>query len=275
MPIPREIPCTHSHQNSNVSPVHIDNKRVTETSRLSPLAAGVLFVTALLKFRGAILKVFRVLAIALLLVFVGSSVRADGGGDGQPKLGGSGPGSPNCNSFQASSNANGAINADCTVNGSTATTIIFAAPDSGTNGGLTCTAQQLTAIGWTQNANVQTNVNGVLIDECSFTAPTASNVSLQDIGNAILESLFAPTGNSSCQCNWDNFIFGIPVGCDITVTTNGDSPNQLFAPNTQFDVAPAASTLVPFPEPGTLWLMFFGLAGLAIVHRRFARKLIA
>jgi hypothetical protein len=239
------------------------------------LAAEVPFLTALLEFRGAILKVFRVLAIASLMVFVGSPVRADGGADGQPKLGGSGPGSPNCNSFQASANTKGAINADCTVNGSTATTIIFAAPDAGTNGGLTCSARQLTAIGWTQNANMQTGINGVLTDECSFTAPTAATVTLQDIGNAILESLFTPTGNSSCQCNWDNFIFGIPVGCDITVTTSGDSPNQLFDPNTQFDVAPTASSLIPFPEPGTLWLLVFGLTGLAIMHRKFARKSIA
>jgi hypothetical protein len=252
-----------------------ENKRVTEAFCLIPLVAEMPFVTVPLTFRGASLRLLRVLAVTSLLVFAGISVRADGGGDGQPKLGGAGPGSPNCNSFQASANAEGAINADCTVSGSTATTIIFAAPDAGTNGGLTCTAQQLTAIGWTQNANVQTNINGILTDECSFTAPTASNVTLQDIGNAILESLFNPTGNSSCQCNWDNFIFGIPVGCDITVTTNGDSPNQLFDPNTQFDVAPTVSTLIPFPEPGTLWLLSFGLAGLAITHRKFARKSIA
>lgn len=221
------------------------------------------------------MKLIKVISVAALLAFTLTTVRADSGGDGQPKLGGSGPGSPNCNSFQASTDANGAINADCTVNGNTATTIIFAAPDAGTNGGLTCSAQQLVAIGWTQNANTQSTVNGVVIDECSFTAPTASAVTLQDIGNAILESIFTPTGNSSCQCNWDNFIFGIPVGCDITVTTAGDAPNQLFAPNTQFDVASTASALIPFPEPGTLWLIVLGMAGLAIMPRKFARKLTA
>lgn len=214
------------------------------------------------------MKLLKILSLAAMLAFAVNIARADSGGDGQPKLGGSGPGSPNCNSFQASTDANGAINADCTVNGSTATTIIFAAPDAGTNGGLTCSAQQLVAIGWTQNANTQSTINGVVTDECSFTAPTASNLTLQDIGNAILESILTPTGNSSCECNWDDFIFGIPVGCDITVTTAGDSPNQLFAPNTQFDVAPTAGALIPFPEPGTLWLVLFGVAGLAFTQRR-------
>lgn len=221
------------------------------------------------------MRLLKVLSMLALLAFAVNVARADSGGDGQPKLGGSGPGSPNCNSFQATTDSKGAINADCTVTGSTATTIIFAAPDAGTNGGLTCSAQQLVAIGWTQNANVQTTVNGVVTDECSFTAPTASNVTLKDLANAAIESILTPTGNSSCSCNWDDFIFGIPVGCDITVTTKGDAPNQLFAPNTQFDVAPTTSALIPFPEPGTLWLVLFGMAGLAYTQRRklFARTI--
>jgi hypothetical protein len=232
------------------------------------LELDVLSVTRVLINRGASLKLFRVLSVVALLALAVSVARADSGGDGQPKLGGSGPGSPNCNAFQASTDASGSINADCTVTGTTATTIIFAAPDAGTNGGLTCSAQQLVAIGWTQNANVQTTINGVVTDECSFTAPTLSTVTLKDIANAALESILTPVGNSSCQCNWANFIFGIPVGCDITVTTAGDLPNQLFAPNTQFDVAPTVGTLIPFPEPGTLWLVLFGMAGLAYTQRR-------
>lgn len=241
----------------------------------------MLSVTRLLMRGGANLKLFRVLSMVALLAFAVNVARADSGGDGHPKLGGSGPGSPNCNSFQASTDAGGGIdNLDCTVNGTTATTIVFAVPDAGTitpgapNGGLTCSAQQLVAIGWTQNANVQTTINGVLTDECSFTAPTASQVTLKDIGNAILESALTPTGSSTCQCNWDDFIFGIPVGCDITVTTAGDPSNQLFAPNTNFDVAPTISNLIPFPEPGTIWLMLFGFAGLFFLQRKMVRRSI-
>lgn len=257
----------------------IENKGVKVTPGPRILVSQMLSVKLLLMRGGAILKLFRVLSMVALLAFAVSVARADSGGDGHPKLGGSGPGSPNCNSFQASTDADGGIdNLDCTVNTQTATTIVFAVPDAGTitqgapNGGLTCSASQLVAIGWTQNANVQTTVNGVLTDECSFTAPTASQITLKDIANAVLESALTPTGNSTCQCNWNDFIFGIPVGCDITVTTAGDPSNQLFAPNTSFDVAPSTTALVPFPEPGTIWLMLFGFAGLFFVQRKMARR---
>jgi hypothetical protein len=223
---------------------------------------------------GVILKLFRALSLVALLAFAVTTALADGGGDGQPKLSGKGPGSPNCSSFQASTNAAGQIlDEDCTVTGTAATTIFFAAPDAGTNGGLTCSANQLVAIGWTQNANVQTTINGVVTDECSFTAPAANKVSLKDIANAAWETLTQSTGD--CNCDWDDFITGIPVGCDIAVTTAGDAPNQLFAPNTQFDVSPTQANLIPFPEPGTLWLLVIGFAGLAIVQRKFARKSVA
>jgi len=222
------------------------------------------------------LKLFKVLAVAAVLALGVSVARADSGGDGQPKLGGAGPGSPDCGSFQGSADSTGAINADCTVTGSMATTILFAAPDAQTSAdpnflGLTCLAPNFLKLGWTQNANVQVTMNGVLVDECSFTAPTVATA--QDIANATLMDQMDPTG--SAQCGWREFITGIPVGCDITITTQGDHPNQLFAPNASFDVAPTAPQLVPFPEPSTLLLLAFGLGGLAIVQRKLARKSIA
>lgn len=223
------------------------------------------------------MKLFKFLSLVAVLTLSVSSALADGGGDGQPKLGASGPGSPNCSSFQGTTNANGTINSDCTVTGTAATTIFFAMVNSLTSPnpntlGLTCSAPQLTAIGWTQNPNTQVTINGNLVDECSFSAPTSSQVSLQDVANALLESVLTPTGNGDCNCNWDDFVTGIPVGCDITVTTNGDSPSQLFAGNAAYDVAPTQGDLIPFPEPGTIWLLGLGLAGLVIVQRRMARK---
>lgn len=230
------------------------------------------------------MRLFKFLSLVVILMFSVSMARADSGGDGQPKIGASGPGSPDCNSFQGTTSGTGTINANCTVSGTTATTIVFAMPDALTSPnpdtlGLTCSASQLTAIGWTQNENTQTTINGVTVDECSFTAPTASQVSLQDIANALILDITSPTGFSGNtgtgfdgDCDWDDFITGIPVGCDITVTTNGDLSNQLFASNAAFDVAPSTSLLVPFPEPGTLWLLGMGLVALFAMKGRSSRK---
>ena len=222
-------------------------------------------------------KMLKFLAVAAMLMLTVSVARADGGGDGQPKLGASGPGSPNCNSFQGTTNPDGSISSDCTVMGTAATTIFFAMPDSLTSSnpktlGLTCSAPQLTAIGWTQNPNQQVMINGTLVDECSFSAPTASQVTLQDVANAILLSVLSPTGNGDCNCNWNDFVTGIPVGCDITITTNGDKPSQLFAGNAAYDVAPSQSLLVPFPEPGTLALLFIGMGAVALYQIRRAKR---
>src|ERR1700690_722265 len=226
---------------------------------------------------GATVKLFKILSVAALLALGVSAARADSGGDSQPKLGGAGPGSPNCGSFQGSADSTGAINADCTVTGTMASTIIFAAPDAETSAnpkdlGLTCIAPQFLEIGWTMT-NSQVMMNGVLTDECTLTAPTASTVTAQDIANA--QKLSGGPNNDEPDCDWDDFVYGIPVGCDITVTTAGNKPNQLFAPNASFDVAPGQSQLVPFPEPGTLFLLVVGLGGLAILQRKHARKSIA
>lgn len=225
-------------------------------------------------------KMLKFLSVAAMLVLSVSVARADGGGDGQPKLGASGPGSPNCSSFQGTTASNGSINSDCTVTGTTATSIFFAAPNSVTSSnpntlGLTCSAPQLTAIGWTQNPNTQTMINGVLVDECSFSAPTASQVTVKDVANAILLSVLTPTGNGDCNCNWNDFVTGIPVGCDITITTNGDSPSQLFAGNASYDVAPSQTLLVPFPEPGTLLLLVIGLGAIALYEIRRVKRATA
>jgi PEP-CTERM motif len=223
------------------------------------------------------LKLIQILTVAAVLAFGVSVAHADSGGDGQPKLGGKGPGSPDCGTFQGSADSTGAINADCTVTGTMASTIIFAAPNAQTSAnpnflGLTCIAPQFLEEGWTMT-NSQVTMNGVLTDECTLTAPTASTVTAQDIANSI--KLSGGANSDEPDCDWDDFVFGIPVGCDITITTAGDKPNQLFAPNASFDVSPSQGQLVPFPEPSTLMLLVFGLGGLAIVQRKLARKSIA
>lgn len=222
------------------------------------------------------MKLLKVLTVVALLAFGVNVARADSGGDGQPKLGGKGPGSPDCNSFQGSADSSGGINADCTVTGTMASTIIFAAPDAQTSAnpnflGLTCLAPQFLAVGWTMTTT-QVTMNGVLTDECTLTAPTASTVTAQDIANSI--KLSPGSDDGTPDCDWDDFVFGIPVGCDITVSTAGDKPNQLFAPNASFDLAPGQGALVPFPEPETILLLVLGIGGLAIVRRKLPRKTI-
>jgi hypothetical protein len=222
-------------------------------------------------------KMLKFLSVAAMLILSVGVARADSGGDGHAKLGASGPGSPNCSSFQAQADQNGNINSDCTVTGQTATSIFFAVQNSQTSNnpktlGLSCSAPQLTAIGWTQNPTQQVMINGALVDECSFSAPTASQVTIQDIANSILESVLTPTGNGNCNCNWNDFITGIPVGCDITITTQGNAQNQNFASNATYDVAPSQGQLIPFPEPGTILLLMIGLGAIVLYQKRQAKR---
>ncbi len=225
------------------------------------------------------MRLYRALPFAAMFLLAVSTAFADGGGDGAPKMGAGGPGSPSCSTFQSSADSNGDINAECTVTGDVPeTTIIFAAPANETSSnpdtlGLSCTAPLLTAIGWTQNPNQQVTINGTVVDECSFTAPTLKTVTLSDVANAAWESIADNTGD--CNCNWADFILGIPVGCDVTVTTQGDPSTELFAANAAFDVAPTQSDVLPFPEPGTLWLLAFGVVALVLFQRRQAKRALA
>jgi hypothetical protein len=194
---------------------------------------------------------------------------ADSTGDGRVVMGGGPAGSPSCSSFQTSTDATGAIatnSDDCTVTGSTpATVVAFAIPAADTNGGLTCVSS-LTNIGWTAS-QTSFSLGGVQVDECSFTAPTKVSWETQ----SYLWSIGDPyLGHGDHDCDLDDFVLGIPVGCDITFSTNGDASNQLFVENAPFDVAPTndPSGLVPFPEPGSFALLLLGMVTLPLLRRR-------
>jgi len=217
------------------------------------------------------MKLLKVLPLVAMLLFLGvNAAMADDGGDGQPKLGAGGPGSPDCSSFQGTADANGNITSECEVMTGTQTTIIFAVPDAESSIdpnylGLTCVAPQFQEAGWTLTQGIQTTINGTLVDECMLTAPT--DPTAEDLANAAAMSGGDPSDEP--DCDWDDFVTGIPAGCDITITTAGNKPNQLFAPNASFDVAPSTTDLIPFPEPGTLVLTLLGLGALALASRKY------
>jgi hypothetical protein len=208
-------------------------------------------------------KFVRMLSVVALGLFVASIARADGL-DGHVLLGGGPGGSPSCNSFQASTNAQGLINAlsgnaDCVVTGQTATIIQFAILDINSKGGLGC-ASSLTEIGWT--LHLSNHLGG--IDVCTLTAPT-------DGEEESLSHFAGPLGHESDppECDFENFAHGIPVGCDITFTT--DNPNQPFVGNALFDVSADNTPLASLPEPGSLSLLLSGLTGLVFLRRKFAQ----
>jgi len=220
------------------------------------------------------LKLLKILgALCLILLAVGV-VRADStDGDSRVILGGGPGGSPSCSSFQTSANASGIIaSGDCIVTGSTATVVAFATPAADVLGGnLTCTSN-LTNIGWTGGAATQTTIGGVLVDECSFTAPTSVSWATKQYLWSIGDPYF---GHNDHDCDLDDFVLGIPVGCDITSNTVSGATianTEAFAPDSQVDVASDISDFTPFstPEPGSLALMLFGLGALPFLRRRLA-----
>jgi hypothetical protein len=213
-------------------------------------------------------KFVRVLSITALMVFAVNTAQAD---DTRVNMNGGPGGSPTCGSNTASANNAGLLTADCLVQDTahggtgTVTTFSFEVADSNTiGGGLTCASNLSLNLGWTLTTQ---QVGG--IDICTLTAPTTFDKHgpveeyLDDLGDGHSKP-------NDTDCDPDDFVLGIPVGCDIKIdsATGGDG---LFAPNTPVGFAAGGNPLPSLPEPGTLALLVVGLTGLPLMRRKFAR----
>lgn len=226
------------------------------------------------------MKLINALVIAALVLFAAGSAHADdlsSGADSRLVTGGADPPpAESCTGFQASGVA-GAINTECTVEGSAATSITFAVPTADVVGPLTCVSS-LTNIGWTTSGSVSLTIGGVASDACTFTAPTSVSLStfvyLLLSGDPIPPTYAAFTANppyNDGDCDLDDFTVGIPVGCDIFFSTSTDQSSQLFETQTpfEFDGSPdGVNGLAPFPEPSSLAMLLLGLVPLAFLRGR-------
>jgi hypothetical protein len=213
------------------------------------------------------------LSVVVVVFFAASIVRAD---DTKVNMNGGGGGSPACGSNTASAGSTGLLSTDCVVTNVTGavTTFSFEVADANTTGGgggLTCASDLASVDGW---SGVLTAHNPGGIDVCTLTAPTT--VSLQTYLKLLLTGdpyLGGPTLSTFLNdgdCDFDDFVLGIPVGCHITFDSATDG-SGFFAPNAPVGFAVNGNQLPSLPEPGTLALLLVGLTGLPLVRRKFAR----
>jgi hypothetical protein len=179
------------------------------------------------------------------------------------------------------------------VTGANASSITVAVPvgETGTAPGLQVYSPLLTNVtsqvpAWAQSFLAQFNwtescpatpvtAGGTSVFECILTAPTMPTDS---VSAAILKLLTSLGVINDGDCDNDDFVFYIPVGCDIKFTTDaigglpGDTPDQLFSGNAQLgSTTNGSNNFMPFPEPGVISLLFVGLAALPFARRRMAR----
>ena len=208
------------------------------------------------------MKFWKMLSLVTLLLLAASIVRAD---DTRVVSEGGGGHSPDCGSALFEVNGAGILSADCHVSIAPVTTYTFEVADSSTTGGgLTCQSHLVTIDGWTLTPG---KTGG--IDTCTFTAPTTvsweTKLKLWLMGDPY-------TGKNDGDCDLDDFVLGIPVGCDITFNNPSTAKNpNLFVPDSEAGVASNGNSLPPLPEPGTLSLLLIGLASLPFVRRKLAR----
>jgi len=222
---------------------------------------------------GAHLRAFKLIFAAAVLILASSVVRADGIGDPRVNMGGGPGGSPTCGSNTGTTGSAGLLAVDCIVVAASAggtgtvTTFAFEVADINTFitnpllAGITCSSKNL--IGWSFTS---LNVSGG-IDTCTATAPTT--VSATTI--AILKAMHDPfTGKNDGDCDADDFVLGIPVGCDIKITSL--TGQDLFKVNAPVGFASNGDSLPSLlPEPGTVSLLMLGLTGLPFLRRKVAR----
>ena len=217
---------------------------------------------------GAHLRAFKLIFAAAVLILASSVVRADGIGDPRVNMGGGPGGSPTCGSNTGTTGSAGLLAVDCIVVAASAggtgtvTKFAFEVADINTfSAGITCSSKNL--IGWSFTS---LNVSGG-IDTCTATAPTT--VSATTI--AILKAMHDPfTGKNDGDCDADDFVLGIPVGCDIKITSL--TGQDLFKVNAPVGFASNGDSLPSLlPEPGTVSLLMLGLTGLPFLRRKVAR----
>jgi hypothetical protein len=233
-------------------------------------------------------KFWKMLSLVSLLLLAASIVRAD---DTRLQNGGGPGGSPPCGSNEFSSNAEGVINFDCLVTSTEAggTGMLFSftdeAPDSADGGVLNCSGPLVTIDGWTETQTVSPGGT----DTCTLTAPTYVTKQVYDnIDIATGCNLRLPTCDpyvggptlstfiNDGDCDLDDFVLGIPVGCDLiidnfNVFNNPSSGTSPFAADTNLGVGANGTPLPPLTEPGTLSLLLLGLGSLPFVRRKLAR----
>ena len=238
------------------------------------------------------LKVFSAVAVLML---ASAAVRADGMSDGRVGVSGGSGASGNCDSFLLTTDGTGAITTttECKVISANATSIAIAVPvgETGSAPGLqvysplttnvTSNAPQwaqswLSQFNWTESCPATPVIaGGVSAFECILTAPTMPTDALS---TTILNTLTNLGVINDGDCDNDDFVFFIPIGCDIKFTTgalpgfNGDSGGQLFSPNAQIgSTINGTGNFMPFPEPGVFSMVMIGLAALPFARRRMAR----
>jgi hypothetical protein len=206
---------------------------------------------------GAFLKAFKAMAVVAVVLFASSIVRAD-----DTRInnnGGGSPGDPQCGLDVPLTSTVYVYNCNATAATGTITNFSFEVPNAFTIGpGLTCLSN-LTEIGWTESG-VGNNPGGE--DVCTFTAP--ASVSATTIN--FLESIHDPyTGKSDGDCDLDDFVLGIVVGCGVH---NNNGSGTTLSP---FKAGGTVTFVVNAPEPSSMSLVLIGLAGLPLVRRKFAR----
>jgi hypothetical protein len=222
------------------------------------------------------LKILKLLAVMAMVLLGVSIVRADDtvihvNPDDTP------PGLSPCGSNLIPT-PGGVINFTCVVtsvaSGGTGplTVITTEASNAGDGGALTAVSQLVTVDGWTL-----TETDPAGIDTFTLTAPT--HVTLQTYLNLLATGdpyFGGPTINTFLNdgdCDLDDFVLGIPVGCVVNLNNflNGVSGETSPYTGSAIGLAGNNDPLPALPEPGTLPLLLIGLTGVPFVRRKFAR----
>ncbi len=209
----------------------------------------------------------KLVCVTTAVLFAAGMAFADGI-DTRVHVNGGPAGSPSCGSVQITADSDGGFSSDCQNTGSNKiTSITFALLGSSTQtssdpaGGLTCKSN-LQSIGWTASTSAS---NGV--DTCTFTAP-------DKITDANEDRATKGDGNGKINdgdCDLDDFLLGIPSGCDVKFTNDLNGNLSPMVPGTKADLSVNGAPLVPLatPEPGELSLLAIGCLGLFFFRRKF------